>query len=76
MTARIVPPSEGQAVREGAPARDTLADILPALLTGEMVHFDDRRSHFNASAIRRFGRRLRTRDDDNGGRYYWTEPID
>jgi len=76
MTTRIVPPAEADRIRSGSRRRSPTSgpDPLPALLSGQMVHFDDLRTHFNAVRIRRdHGLLLRYRADGAGGRFYWLE---
>lgn len=77
MAARIVPPAEAEEVRSAAAPGPSESAALDALLKGQMVHFDDVRSHFNSVRLRqRHGLLLRSRGDGAGGRFYWTEALD
>jgi hypothetical protein len=77
MTARVLSPEEAEEVRRSIPAPAPYPggpSPLDALLAGNMVHFDDTRSHFNAVRLRRdHGQLLRSRTDGKGGRFYWLE---
>lgn len=67
--ARVVPAEEASSVR-GRQASPT----IKALLEGQMLHYPDARRRFNATDLRkRYGAKLRTRGDGNGGRYWWLE---
>ena len=77
MTARVITGQEAETIRDARTIRATRRErtgLMQALLDGQMVHFDDTRSHFNSVALRRRHQlRLHTALDGTGGRYWWAE---
>jgi hypothetical protein len=65
---RIITGSEAESIRDQPPR------LLRALLAGAVLHFPDSGRHFNATTIAKaHGRKLRSKSDGEGGRYWWVE---
>lgn len=54
--------------------RDRTTDLIRAMLDGGVLHYTDSKRHFNATSIAsKHGRKLRSKSDGFGGRYWWIE---
>ncbi len=68
MTGRVVRGKELERVRARSGSTRT------RLLAGEVIHFPDRRLHFNRKALReRHGVTLHWENDQTTGRYWWVD---
>lgn len=78
MTSRVLSPAESARVRDDAKVTSSRGrpEETRALLAGLVVHIDDDEQHWNSKQTReRHGRKLRSRADGEGGRYWWMEEI-
>lgn len=75
MTGTILSRTKSASVRKAGDRQERADATLDAMKDGLVVHHDDDAQHYNGTAKRFAGYRVRSRKDGIGGRYWWLEKL-